>query len=123
MDEIPVAVVGLGSRGLGWVKRLQAMEGYRVVAVCDRIPALVERAVAALDRPLGVKRYVEYEEVLADADVAAVELTVRCREQGALAAQGLEAGKHVCSEVPAAHTRSEERRVGKECRTCRSQCW
>ena len=99
-----MAVVGLGSRGLGWLRRLQAMAGFRVVAVCDRIPALVERAVAALDEPGRVKRYVAYEQVLADRDVAAVELTVRCREQGALAAQGLEAGKHVCSEVPAAHS-------------------
>jgi predicted dehydrogenase len=115
MNEIPVAIVGLGSRGLGWMKRLQGMAGYRVVAVCDRIPALVERAVAALDEPQGVKRYVDYEEVLADPDVAAVELTVRCREQGALAAQALEAGKHVCSEVPAAHTIEDCWRIVRAC--------
>jgi predicted dehydrogenase len=36
--------------------------------------------------------------------VDAVALTVRCKEQGALAAQALEAGKHVHAEVPAAHT-------------------
>lgn len=115
MNEIPVAIVGLGSRGLGWMKRLQEMAGFRVVAVCDRIPALVERAVAALDEPQGVKRYVDYEEVLADPDVAAVELTVRCREQGALAAQALEAGKHVCSEVPAAHTIEDCWRIVRAC--------
>ncbi len=34
----------------------------------------------------------------------AIALCVRCREQGALAAMALEAGKHVNSEVPAAHT-------------------
>lgn len=80
------------------------MNGYRVVAICDRIPALVERASAALDQPEGVSRYGDYADVLADRNVAAVELTVRCREQGAMAAQALEAGKHVCAEVPAAHT-------------------
>jgi predicted dehydrogenase len=36
--------------------------------------------------------------------VEAVALCVRCQEQGALAAQALEAGKHVNSEVPAAHS-------------------
>jgi len=42
--------------------------------------------------------------MLSDARVDAVALCVRCKEQGALAAQALESGKHVHSEVPAAHT-------------------
>jgi predicted dehydrogenase len=104
MDEIPIAVVGLGSRGLHWLRRLQAMRGYRVVAICDRIPVLIERARAALARADGVATCLAYEDVLADRNVAAIALTVRCREQGAMAAQALEAGKHVSAEVPAAHT-------------------
>ncbi|HEU5317839.1 MAG TPA: Gfo/Idh/MocA family oxidoreductase [Chloroflexota bacterium] len=104
MNEIAIAIVGLGSRGVGWMRRLDAMAGYRVVALCDRIPALVERARGALTQPEGVACYTRYEDVLADPNVEAVALTLRCKEQGALAAQALEAGKHVSSEVPAAHT-------------------
>src|SRR6266542_1758412 len=41
MDEIRVALVGLGSRGTGtWLSLLQQLEGYRVVALCDPITAL-----------------------------------------------------------------------------------
>ena len=105
MDEIRVAVVGLGGRGTGtWFNILQWMAGYRITAICDPIVALHERAVARLKRPDEVKVYSRYEEALADQNVDAVALTVRCKEQGALAAQALEAGKHVNAEVPAAHT-------------------
>src|SRR6266542_4725330 len=103
MDEIRIAVVGLGSRGLAWLRHLQDMRGYRITALCDRIPALHDRARGALKHPDGVRIYAAYEDVLADGNVDAVALTVRCKEQGALAAQALEAGKHVSAEVPAAH--------------------
>ncbi|MGH2353135.1 MAG: Gfo/Idh/MocA family oxidoreductase [Chloroflexota bacterium] len=96
MDEIRIAVVGMGSRGAGtWLSLLQQMEGYRVTAICDPMVALHERAIARLKRPSEVQVYRRYEEVLADPHVDAVGLAVRCREQGALAAQALEAGKHV----------------------------
>ncbi|MGQ9553988.1 MAG: Gfo/Idh/MocA family protein [Anaerolineae bacterium] len=104
MDDIRIAVVGLGGRGLGWMSLLQKIRGYRITAICDPIEALHERALARLADPGAVKVFSRYEDVLADADVDAIALTVRCKEQGAMAAQGLEAGKHVSSEVPAAHS-------------------
>jgi predicted dehydrogenase len=105
VDEIRIAVVGLGKRGtFSWLSMLQQVPGYRVVALCDPLVALHERAVARLKRPAEVKVYRDYADVLTDPSVDAVALTVRCREQGALAAQALEAGKHVNAEVPAAHS-------------------
>ena len=104
MDDIRIAIVGLGGRGLGWMSLLQKIQGYRITAICDPIEALHERALARLADPGAVKVFSRYEDVLADADVDAIALTVRCKEQGAMAAQGLEAGKHVSSEVPAAHS-------------------
>src|SRR2546427_5220414 len=104
MEDIRIAIVGLGGRGLGWLRLLQSIPGYRVTAICDPIVALHERARGALAHPEGVAVTAHYEEVLGSQNVDAVGLTVRCREQGALAAQALAAGKHVNSEVPAAHT-------------------
>ncbi len=105
MDELRMAVVGLGSRGTGaWFNLLQQVPGYRITAIYDPIVALNERAVARLQHPQEVTVHRSYEGVLADPNVDAVALTVRCKEQGALAAQALEAGKHVNAEVPAAHT-------------------
>ncbi len=104
MDEIRIGIVGLGGRGLSWLNLLQRVPGYRIVAVCDPIAALHERALAALPHRATVAAYTDYEALLADERVEAVGLTVRCREQGALAALALEAGKHVGAEVPAAHT-------------------
>ncbi|MDP6114815.1 MAG: Gfo/Idh/MocA family oxidoreductase [Planctomycetota bacterium] len=104
MEDIRIAVVGLGSRGtMSWIPMLHKLKGYRVVSVCDPIQALHEGALARCERPEEVKAYTNYEDVLADPNIDAVALTVRCEEQGELAAQALEAGKHVNSEVPAAH--------------------
>jgi predicted dehydrogenase len=104
MDEIRMGIVGLGARGsLGWIPLLQKIGGYRITAICDPVMALHEQALAQIKQPTEVKRYTRYEELLADPSVDAVGLTVRCEEQGELAALALEAGKHVNSEVPAAH--------------------
>ena len=104
MDSIRIGLVGLGHRGLHWLRMLERIEGYRITALCDPIASLHERALAALESRDGVTAYASYEDMLGDPQVDAVAVTVRCQEQGALAAMALEAGKHVNCEVPAAHT-------------------
>ena len=104
MDEIRVGLYGLGKRGLSWLRLVQTIKGYRITAVGDMFPALHERALSELDNTDGVAVYADYEDMLGDDNVDAIALVVRCQEQGAMAAQALEAGKHVNAEVPAAHT-------------------
>jgi predicted dehydrogenase len=103
MNEIRTAVVGLGTRSLNWISILQRIGGYRIVAICDPILPFHDRAKARLTEPGGVRTFIRYEDVLADPGVDAIALTVRCEEQGEMAARGLEAGKHVHMEVPGAH--------------------
>ena len=73
MTEIRIALVGLGGRGLGWLRLLQRIPGYRITALCDPIAALHERARATLEQPDDVTVTADYEEVLADASVDAVD--------------------------------------------------
>ena len=104
MSDIRIGLFGLGHRGAHWLRLLQRIPGYRVTAIGDIFPALHERAATDLLDPRGVAKHARYEDMLADPNVDAIALTVRCKEQGAMAAQALEAGKHVNAEVPAAHT-------------------
>ncbi len=104
MDDIRIGIAGLGHRGLGWIRLLQKIPGYRITAVCDWIEPLQERALSAIENRADVKTFSDYEDFLACGDIDAVGLCVRRPDQGAMAAQALEAGKHVNSEVPAAHT-------------------
>ena len=103
MDDIRVGVAGLGPRGLHWIGALETLDGYRVTGICDPIEALHAPALERTAEPAAVTTYTRYDDLL-DGPVDAIALTLRCREQGALAAQALDAGKHVNAEVPGAHT-------------------
>jgi predicted dehydrogenase len=83
---------------------MQQIGGFRVVALYDPIEALHKKGIAALNGGEGVHITSDYAAFLSTPGMNAVALAVRCKEQGAMAAQALEAGKHVHSEVPAAHT-------------------
>jgi len=104
MNEIRIGLAGLGSRGLYMLLLLQRIEGFRVVALCDSVAALHEKGLETLRDRDEVRLYTDYQKFLADPGMDAVMLAVRCKGQGAMAAMALKAGKHVNSEVPAAHS-------------------
>ena len=107
MDEIRIGVAGLGHRGLHWIRLLQKVPGYRITAIYDWIEPLQERALAEIASRDDVKVFGNYYDFLAYEGMDAVGLVVRQMEQGTMAAEALEAGKHVNCEVPAAHTMEE----------------
>ena len=107
MDEIRIGIAGLGRRGLHWIRLLQKLAGYRITAVYDWIEPLQERALAEIPYRGEVKAFSRYEDFLGYAGMDAVGLVVRQKEQGAMTAQALEAGKHVNAEVPAAYTMAD----------------
>ena len=107
MDEIRIGVAGLGHRGLHWIRLLQSAPGYRITAIYDWIEPLQERALAEIAYRDDVKIFSNYYDFLAYEGMDAVGLVVRQLEQGTMAAEALEAGKHVNAEVPAAYTMEE----------------
>ena len=107
MDEIRIGVAGLGHRGLHWIRLLQKVPGYRITAIYDWIEPLRERALAEIAYREDVRVFGNYYDFLAYEGMDAVGLVVRQLEQGTMAAEALEAGKHVNSEVPAAYTMEE----------------
>lgn len=105
MNEIRMGIAGLGGRALGWVNlNLLRIPGYRITAIYDFIPERHAPMLALIPYRQDVKCFTDWREFLAYQGMDAVGLCVRCKEQGRMAAEVLEAGKHVHAEVPAAHT-------------------
>lgn len=101
--------LGFGLIGLGMIYRAH-LEGYRalseraqVVAVCDRDSDLVEREASAV----GATAYTDYQALLDDPLIAAVDITLPHNLHYQVAKDALEAGKHVIIEKPLALTSAD----------------
>ncbi len=110
MDRVRLAIVGCGT-----ISRLNA-PGYlkdercEVVALCDPIR---ERAEAsAKEWGISPRIYTDYQGVLADANVDAVELLTPTHLHADQIVAGLKAGKHVSCQKPLAVSMEEADRVG-----------
>ncbi|MYG23226.1 MAG: Gfo/Idh/MocA family oxidoreductase [Gemmatimonadetes bacterium] len=104
MNEIRIGIAGLGHRSRHWINTLLKIPGYRITALYDWIEPLHDRALSLIEYRNDVRVFRDYEDFLAYEGMDAVGRVVRRKDQGAMAAQALEAGKHVNMEVPAAHT-------------------
>ena len=91
MTSIPIALVGLGHRSVTWINHFLKIPGYRIVAVCDWIEPLMDKALALIPYAADVKRFKEYGDLLRWDGCEAVGLCVRRMDQGAMAADALEA--------------------------------
>ena len=114
-DDIRVAVVGLGGQGRGHVRRFKAMNGVRVVALCDPDRKRMEKAAKELE---GQKfdKYTDYRNLLEDKDIDAVS-TASCNHWHApVTVWGCEAGKDVYVEKPVCHTIWEGQQMVKAAR-------
>lgn len=108
MNRIRVAVVGLGPRGRNfWMSQVSRHPDLVLHGVHDPRQPAAARLAAQGD----VVNYPTMADVLADDRCDLVIVAARARRQGELAAQVLRAGKHVASEVPAAHSRDDCRAI------------
>jgi predicted dehydrogenase len=107
VPTINVGVVGLG-QGRAHARAFQALEGSRVLAVCDLDRRLAEETARDLEVP---RVYGELEQALADRDLDLLVIATPDHLHGRHAIDALEAGKHVLSEIPMAPTIAECERI------------
>ncbi len=98
---IRIGVIGYGYWGPNLVRNFVAVEGSRVVYVCDRDPNRLKAAVASYP---SIVPATDVEEVLRSPDVDAVAVATPISTHFELARQALAAGKHVLVEKPLADT-------------------
>ncbi len=99
--SIRLAVVG-GRRGAAFKHALSALSGsITLVAVCELNEVMLNNWKEAYPE---VRTFTDYQALLADPDIDAVLLATPLMIHARQAIQALRAGKHVLSEVIAAHT-------------------
>ena len=107
-DVVRIAIVGTGLRGRSVLGELLAIEGVRITALCDVVPAKAERAAAmvtAAGQPapaLYTAGDRDYERLVGRDDIDFVYTATPWQWHTPVALASLRAGKHVGSEVPVA---------------------
>lgn len=107
VTELTVGVLGLG-QGQSHLQAFQAIEGSRVLAVCDKDEALAQAVAHKFNVP---KHYTDFAQLLEDKTLDILVIATPDHTHGQFAIQALEAGKHVLSEIPMATTLDEIQRI------------
>ncbi|MDD5679519.1 MAG: Gfo/Idh/MocA family oxidoreductase [Kiritimatiellae bacterium] len=110
MKNVRLGLVGCGSRGIGVTRLFKAHPDCRITTLMDRFPAIVEQAGKTLELPVAAL-FTDYERMLREAEIDAVFLACDPMIQADMACRAMLAGKHVCTEVPAAFTLEECRQL------------
>jgi predicted dehydrogenase len=119
--KVNVAVVGLGFMGVTHLRAYQQVESARIAAVCDAVRLPVNGVLQGVagnikksdDINLGaeVKVFRKLEDVLADPQIALVDLCTPTPLHPEQATAALKAGKHVLCEKPIARTSTSAREI------------
>ena len=119
--KVNVAVVGLGFMGVTHLRAYQQVESARVIAVCDavRLPVNgVLQGVAGnikksddIDLGKNVKVFQKLEDVLAEPEVALIDLCTPTPLHPEQALAALKSGKYVFCEKPLARTSAAARQL------------
>jgi predicted dehydrogenase len=112
IDTVRIAIIGLGMRGQGAVYRLSYIEGTKIVALADVVPANVDEAqntLKELGRPeaAGYTGTEDWKTICERNDVDLVYVCTHWDLHTPIAVYAMEHGKHAALEVPAALTIDE----------------
>jgi len=106
---ISVAVIGCGYWGPNLIRNFSACSETRVVAVCDKDPARLNKVLAQYPTVVGVA---QVDQLLQRDDIDAIAIATPVKTHAPFAMAALQAGKHVLVEKPlAASVREAEQMV------------
>ena len=98
MDKVRIAIVGCGNISQLNVPGYLQHPNCEVVALCDNVPSRAE--ARAKQWGISPRIYTDYEQVLNDPNVDAVDLLTPQRHHMTMTVDGLDAGKHVSCQKP-----------------------
>jgi predicted dehydrogenase len=125
---INVGVVGCGFMGVTHLKAYQQIPGARIAAICDAVRLPEDGDFSKIMGNVGdqqpfrldmahVKAYRSLDDLLANPEIALVDLCVPTPVHVKLATAALRAGKHVVCEKPLARTSGQAREIATVART------
>ncbi|MEM1054342.1 MAG: Gfo/Idh/MocA family oxidoreductase [Bacteroidota bacterium] len=107
-SPVRLAQIGVGYWGRNLLRNAAAIPGAEIVAVCDRRGSALDLASRLAPR---ARQTDDVDSVLADPSVEAVILATETPSHADLAAQALEAGKHLFVEKPLAQSTEDAARL------------
>ena len=127
LDTVRIAIIGLGMRGIGAVRRFSYIEGARIVALADVVPDYVERAHTMMeDRGMppadGYTGENDWKLICERDDVDLVYICTHWDLHTPIAVYAMEQGKHVATEIPAALTIEEAWQLVNTAERTRRHC-
>jgi len=112
LPRVCVGVIGLGNQGPSHVENFTKIEGVDIVALCDLVPAKVEKVQAMVEkagapRPAGYSGNPDAWRRLCDSDLDLVFIATPWDMHAPMAIEAMKKGKHAAVEVPMAVTLDE----------------
>ncbi len=113
-DKIAIGCIGVGGMGTGNMNNFLALDGCRVVAVCDTYEDRRRKAKEQVDRHYGDRgcgAYGDFRDVLARTDIDAVMIAVQDHWHSLIATAAAGAGKDLYCEKPMGVCIDDGRRI------------
>lgn len=113
MNTVKVGVIGLGFIGTVHLERLLMIPQVSITAIVDIIENKIKDAVKRFPSIINAKQFINYEEMLDNADIDAVFIATPTPTHYEIAMKSLNKGKHVFVEKPLTLSLEEAERLAE----------
>ncbi|GAA4291043.1 Gfo/Idh/MocA family protein [Aestuariibaculum suncheonense] len=96
LNKINVGVIGTGNRGAGLINMMNGIENLNVMAGCDILPFHLKNGLSKIQSKK--EAYQDYRKLLENKDIDAVIVSTPIYNHSQIAADAMDAGKHVYCE-------------------------